>query len=575
MRCETSFFSLTLFKKHLKRYWPMWAVWLAVWTLAIPVTMWNRGSYTSYASRLADAEMVVDFLPVMSVCIGVFAPIVAVAVFFHLFRAPAANFIGALPMQREGVFFTAFLAGYIIIMAPLIAVSLFTFLVEWALGAVAVIPLLQWLGGCALSSFFWFSFATLCCVISGNMVAAVCFYGIFNGVVAGMAFLLQNLLAVFLYGFSEFGRRVWEGVAWLSPVYKQSLSDGTLARGLPTATRFEMLWVYAAVGFLMFLAALGLHHIRKAERAGDLIAFGPIRWIFRISVTVCGGLAFGTLLMVIIFSGSSSTALGAKLAGCCAVAAMVSWFVAEMLLQKSFKVFKGHWRGAAIAAVCFVVAICAVDMDWIGFSSRVPQPGQVRSARAEFGGDVSDIARDGIVYDGETVEELVALHQYLVDHRDQESGGGYCRVEIDYDLGLTTLRREYHMSFPEGGELDGLLQQAQAVGTPDFDIHRSAPADGSVYWNDGYRELTDRETARLWAAIQEDVTAGRYRAGEVNRLGVNVELAWNVSRDYREWATFYPTDGTTSVNAVIEELDLLRPNEAVDTELAGGGEIVY
>lgn len=572
MRCETSFFSLTLYKKHLTRYWPMWAVWLAIWTLTIPVTMWNSARYSDYGSRLADAQSIADILPVMSVCIAIAAPIVAVAVFFHLFRAPAANFIGALPMQREGVFFTAFLAGYTIIMAPLILVSLFTLLVEWALGAVAVVPLLQWLGGCALTSFFWFSFAVLCCVISGNMVAAVCFYGIFNGVVAGMAFLLQNLLAAFLYGFSEFSKRVWEAVAWLTPIYKNSLNDALLARGLPEATRFEMLWVYAAVGFLMALAALGLHHIRKAERAGDLIAFGPIRWIFRVAVTVCGGLAFGLLLTVIIFSGSSTTGLGAKLAGCCAVAAMASWFVAEMLLQKSFKVFKGHWKGAVIAAVCFVLAICAIDMDWIGFSSRVPQPGQVYAARAEFGGYVAnDIARDGLVYDAETVEELVALHQYLVDHRDT-NGDSYGRVEIDYDLGLTSMRRVYHVTFPEGGELDELFQTVQRVGTPDFDIHRVVPASASLNWGEGYRELTDQETAALWAAIQEDVEAGRYRAGEVDRQVIHADLSWNVSRDYREWASFYPTDRTTSVNAVIEELDLLRPNEAVDTELVGGGE---
>ena len=42
MRCETSFFSLTLYKKHLKRNWPLWAAWLVLWIMVIPLQIWNR-----------------------------------------------------------------------------------------------------------------------------------------------------------------------------------------------------------------------------------------------------------------------------------------------------------------------------------------------------------------------------------------------------------------------------------------------------------------------------------------------------------------------------------------------------
>lgn len=562
MRCETSFFSLTLFQKHLKRNWPMWAVWLVIWLLAIPVTLWNESDWRSAESIWALARGYPEMLPAMSTLIALAAPIVAVAVFFHLFKAPAANFIGALPMRREGVFATAFSAGYAMLTVPLAAVALVTLAVEGVVGYVDAGAIFSWLGGCMLLSFFWFSFASLCCVISGNGVAAVCFYAIFNGVVAVMVWLVQQVLQGFLYGFDQFSDGLWETVFWLTPIVRTSGSVFYTGSDAGVG-QFEMYWMYAAVGFLMLLAALGLHHIRKAERAGDLIAFRAIRWVFRVSVTLCGGLSLGMLLAVILFSSSESVFNGAFLAGCCAVAAAISWFAAEMLLQKSLHVFKTHWKGAAVGAVCFILAICAIDMDWIGFTRRVPRAEQVRSATAIFYGEVDYVAGgDGLTYDGETVQALIDLHQYLADNQNTH-GSEYSRVEIAYDLGLTKLRRAYAMDFEWGDETAAVRAAAVEAGTPVFDMSRGTPRMG--YFsnnNDGGvgRDLSTDEVSALWTAIGEDVAAGRYRADgdrAWREKNVTLEFAWRRADGGNIWQQFYPREGCAATWAVIEELGLL------------------
>lgn len=571
MRCETSFFSLTLFKKHLKRYWPIWAVWLAGWMLAMPVNLWNEVRW--YNDPMYVVQRYDQALSATAGIIAVVAPIVAVCVFFHLFKSPAANFIGALPLRREGVFATAFAAGYAMLAVPVLLTGFVTALVEWAPNVVAPAPLLTLMGGCLLQSFFWFSFAVLCCVISGNAVAGVSFYVIFNGVIITMTWLVQTVLQAFLYGFSQFGQRVWDAVAWLTPIFKMNMGDAMIAQGPVATTRMEMLWVYAAVGFLMLLAALGLHHVRKAERAGDLIAFGPIRWVFRVSVTLCGGLAFGMLLLVLLFDGRTPSGMGFALAGCCAVAALVSWFVAEMLLQKSFKVFKDHWKGALIGALCFVVAILAIDRDWIGFTTRVPKAQQVKSATAVFGGDVDPIANDGLVYDQETVAELIALHQYMVDHRKDEDQwsdkDSYYRLEVEYDLGLTRLRRDYSLRCASDSPAAQLCAAAQRSGRPQINTDReSDPVGGYVnVWNAAQEEkgwsadLTPDQAQALWNAFLEDYRAGRYRADpadEEREYANYVELSWltrndnTYRRDDRE--TIYLGKGTTSLNAALEQV---------------------
>lgn len=583
MRCETSFFSLTLFKKELTRYWPLWGVWLAGWILVLPVGLWNAQRWSGSAAVMAAD--VKTLLVGTGPFIAMIAPLAAVCVFFYLFKPAAANFVGALPLRREGTFATAFCAGYLMLTGPLVAVTLLTLLVEMVLGAVAAGSLFTLLGGCLLQSFFWFSFATLCCVISGNGVAAVCFYGIFNGVVMVMTALLDEVLGSFLYGFDRFGQRVWEVAEWFTPFYKMTTSERELSAALTPVGRMEMLWVYAAVGFLMFLAALGLHHIRRAERAGDLIAFVPVRWLFLVSVTLCGGLSLGLLLLVIIFDARMENH-GAPLAVCCAVAAAVSWYVAEMLLHKSFKVFRKHWKGAAVGALCFVVAICAIDMDWIGFTTWTPAPQRVDRATLTLTGDFDWPAREGLEYDSQSVSSLIDLHRYVAqNHPDSstpaDTDSYYVGMDLTYDMGLTTQRRTYYFLCPEGSELEALMETAQVAGLPQVDVDASNPREGYVSWRredetEGWDELDPAQAERAWQAVVEDFRAGRYRSDPQYNNSYQsrddaIELIW-LKRDEKGYSyaedthTYQCSPRTTSMNRFLAELQAEKAQESQDED---------
>ena len=152
MRCETSFFSLTLYKKHLTRNWPLWAAHLGLWLLILPVQLWNQHIHGDLNSFVRNHPM--DSLSVLFPWLAFVAALVAVVVFFHLFKSNAANFIGALPLRREGVFLTAFAAGYTMLVGPLLVVTLVTILLESILGILAP-EILVFLAAGALNSFFW------------------------------------------------------------------------------------------------------------------------------------------------------------------------------------------------------------------------------------------------------------------------------------------------------------------------------------------------------------------------------------------------------------------------------------
>lgn len=533
MRCETSFFSLTLYKKHLKRNWPLWAAWLALWIMVIPLQIWNRNVWGSNVAKYVRT-LPMDSITVLVPALAFFAALVAVTTFFHLFKSPAANFVGALPLRREGVFLTAFAARYTMLVGPLVVVTLVTVLLEGIIGYLAP-EILIFLAAGALNSFFWLSFAVLCCVISGHGVAAVAFYAIFNFIVPVMLQLVEGLLSGFLYGFVGFGEGVYEACGWLCPVLQLTQHNW---RGGMYFDDWNMLAIYAAVGFLMALCAVGLHHIRKAERSGDLIAFDPIKWLFRICVTVCGGMAFGTLFTLIIF-GSGDLPDGWKFGVCCAVAAFLCYMVAEMLLTKSFKVWKrkGSWQGALISAVAFILVVAAVDMDWIGFTTRVPDPASVKSVTASFSGTgLSSAADNGLLFTGEDVKAITDLHQYLVEHRDEDDYGdkdNYLNARVNYKLGWTTLQRKYRVWYAAGDELNQLLDAALSKGNVSFPYDRGTPnylstnlciptenGDDAEYigW-----EISTEDIKTVWDAVTADMTAGRYvlRVATVSKTEIN------------------------------------------------------
>ena len=558
MRCETSFFSLTFYKKLLTRNWPIWAVWLIGWFAAMPVNLLNLRD----TPELPQAAAGFANLPGgSSFLMAGMAIITAVGMFFYLFKDSAMNLMGALPLRREGLFASAYAAGFTILLLPLVLVTLVTAPVEAALGCLNLPALLQFLGGSALTALFWFSFATLCCVISGNGVAAAIFFAIFNFVVPLMSSLVSSVLETFLYGYTGLPAGILEAVAWCTPV-------DNLGRTGPGW--WDMAAIYAGVGFLMLLAALGLHHIRRAERSGDLISFTALRYIFKVCVIVCGGLSLG-LCFVMLFFPTRMDDLYLPLTFCCCTAAVLSAFVAEMLLKKSFRVWKTSWRWALVSALAFALVLAVPQFDLLGFETRIPAPTQVSSAVATFSG--STIRYDapsasGLSYEGDSLALLAQLHTYAVEHREETSSstrGEYYSFSLRYTLNNgAVLRRKYAFYTDPGSPLSRLVADTIAAGRITFQPSDSKPDDGEISWEtDQYGStnyLNSSDAAELLAAAMEDVAAGRYTYSPASGQDVRVTLRFGWSDGSR--STFYCSSGTTSANAAVARLFPNPPSAA-------------
>lgn len=432
MRSATSFFDKTLFRSQLKHTWPLWLGYTALWLFLVPVTLFSALSAYQGSYSAADASSLLLNAGVRG---GVFISFVfglffAMLAFSHLTQSRATNGFHALPVRRETIFLTAYLTG--------LFCQLSTILVTFLLGAAVSAPLHLsfWsvtgaaMGSAMLEAVFFYSFAVLCMVMTGQILAAPVFYFVGNILVPGMEYLLRNFAGNFLYGYSG---HTDVALGFLSPpLYMYTMCTEVAIASIETCesdsyyvTAYALergslmiLAAYALAGLVIALIALLLYRTRKSEMTGSTVAFPWATPIFKYGVAFCTAVALGQFLYYFLFgqyrSSGNDSLPGTIL--CMVAAGLVGYFVAEMLIRKSFRVFRAGAKGAAIVALALVLLGVAMSFDLTGYEKHVPDESEIESVYYTFSG-MTSVTTD----DADTIRRLTAAHQAIVKNRNEQA----------------------------------------------------------------------------------------------------------------------------------------------------------
>lgn len=427
MRSATSFFDKTLFRSQLKHTWPLWLGYTALWLFLVPVMLFSELSAYQLGYSAADASRLLLNTGVrggifISFFFGLFFAMLS---FSHLTQSRATNGFHALPVRREAIFLTAYLTG--------LFCQLSTILVTFLLGAAVSAPLHLsfWsvtaaaMGSAMLEAVFFYSFAALCMVMTGQILAAPVFYFVGNILVPGMEYLLRNFAGNFLYGYSG---QTDVALGFLSPPLYMYFKVGiasietcesdsyyvtayALVRG-----SLMILAAYALAGLVIALIALLLYRTRKSEMTGSTVAFPWAVPVFKYGVAFCTAVSLGQFLYYFLFgqyrSSGNDSLPGTIL--CMAAAGLVGYFVAEMLIRKSFRVFRAGAKGAAIVALALVLLGVAMSFDLTGYEKRVPDESEIESVYYTFSG-MTNVTTD----DADTIRRLTAAHRAIVENRKE------------------------------------------------------------------------------------------------------------------------------------------------------------
>lgn len=513
MKSRTSFYNKGFGKNLLRRFWPLWALWLLA-LLYAPLQLAGIKSIDYFREtdfvNTVNRAILETGTELAKICIFAM-PVMAMAMLSYLYDRRSCGLVNALPMKREEAYFTAFFTGLV----PILLAEVLAFLVMLAVcprvPGVNMGHLGLWLLLLVLATAAFYGLACFCGVLTGNVFVLPAVYVVLGCTAQVFEGAVHALLHTLVYGFTY----QQEVFSWLSPLPTVLMTlNVTAQRTLPTDPRaaesvpmtfsvsgLRYLALLCAVGLLLGLLAVLILKKRHMESAGEIVAVPVLRPLFRICMSVGTAVVVACILCEEFLSRIVS---GRGLAVCAcvllAIGAAAGWFAAEMLIKKSLRVFGRGWKQIGIVAACLVLLAILAEADVTGYERAVPSPDEVASVRLQTGGirELTDPA---------TIAAYCDFHRGVVEHKaenERASSTRYWNMPLTYTLkNGKTVQRIYR-----------LINSAAAQADPDSDINRYQALSNvpEVLMNRataGGREVTADTVARAHVNISRyDETRG-------------------------------------------------------------------
>ena len=411
MKSKTSLFSPGLSRNILSRFWPLWLIYLGLLLVQLPVAV------SGYLAQGISARYTMECILQLSVDVAGYAMAASVlsvmAAFSYLYSKRSCSLINSLPLRRETVFVTACLTGLL----PLLLAEVLTWLISLGVfaGSETALPeyLNSWLLAALLSTLASYGFGVFCAMLTGHIMVLPALFLVLNTAVYVLEALVQTLLNTLVYGYeggtsiSRLSPLPYAGKALrvISYPASGSLEPEYILLGM------DSLAVYAVVGVLFIAPALLLYRRRKMECVGDVVAIKALRPVFKYCASVYAALGLGALLAETMDNAlGSGTLKSAVTALMLVIGAALGYYAAEMLLQKSLRVFRSRMRGLFIVWAVLLLGVAVVEFDLTGYERRVPETEEIQSVVLVNDGRVTE--------DAESIELTRRIHQTAIDNEE-------------------------------------------------------------------------------------------------------------------------------------------------------------
>ena len=356
MKLRISYFNVSVLKKDITRFAPLWGLYTVFTVLFVLTRMeMEPEHFANNASTIMQLMGPVNL---------VYAGICAMLLFGDLFNSRMCNALHAMPIRREGWFLTHLAAGLLMCLVPN---ALGALLASLYLGQYCYLAFL-WLAVVVLEFLFFFGVGIFSALCAGNklgMAAVYCLINFFS-VLAGALFecFYMPVFYGMVFDMEAFSR--------YSPVYSftssrfvrtefDNMTDFTRFLGF-VPENWRYLGIAAAVGVAALVGAGLLYRKRKLECAGDFIAVKPVAYVFLILYSLGVAAVLYTMSPLFLPVG-----LG------------IGFFTGRMLLERKVNVFRGrNFLGYGLLLGGLIVTVILTFIDPLGFTRYVPQVQQIK-----------------------------------------------------------------------------------------------------------------------------------------------------------------------------------------------------
>ena len=432
MQSRKSYFSVTLLKKNIVRFWPVIAAYLVYLIVKLPLAIFDGEYASAFSDSIAEGAVVLDRYmqqaaesAITPALIMAIAFIAAALNFGYLFNDRSANGFHALPFCREQLYFTNVVSSLLMLIIP----QVITFVVSVGcfvlIGYSNMLLLLTWLLYSMCYSFIFTGFAVFAVMITGKYIGMLVFYVFELFGIEIIRCICMEVLEQIVYG-------AWNDGLMNNDIFAPGFYIIFRTRDYAIDNwRITALYVIPAI--VMYGMAMWMYKIRRIERTGDLVIFAPLRQIFVYGFAICFGTFVAVIVNSIILSGNYALAFG-KLLTLILIFSLAFLAIGKMIIMRSIKVFNSRLvAGWAVMGIVVAVLLTGAELDVTGAEKYIPASDNIASAEIVFGTDLTDSA-------SENINAIRQLHQAVIDakrHNEtmvQTESDEYTSLAISYKL---------------------------------------------------------------------------------------------------------------------------------------------
>ncbi len=444
MTSKTSLFNKTIYKNTLSRF--KWGSFLYLIILFFstafiilmqsPVSLISR--YANMRNYISGMLILRSDYFIFPVLLSLIVPTVtAVLVYGNVHSAKQGIFIHGLPVTRKENFVSVLLAALTLMALPVLAMGIIFLIMSFtSFGAlISLKSILIWVGYNLAVLFIMFSVACFAGFLTGHPAAHIGINALLHIIPLLVALFIYLISEMYLFGFVESENFIANLMVKYNPIcYLFTQSTSSMSRIVEIFSNINI-WLYIIGAVILYLISYFTYKARKIEACGDVSAFESFKPVLKYTVT--SGVAVASV--AILYSMEASTFIMFFVA---AIISAIAYFIAEMLLLKTVKVFrryKGFLGFVIISALVF--SFCAFT-SMFGYETRIPEKDEILKAT------ISENWREETLFENEAIiDTVLSYHKEFIkdipvkENRDNIIPWRIVYVSYELNNGDTLVRK--------------------------------------------------------------------------------------------------------------------------------------
>lgn len=494
-------------KSDLRRYWYLGAIFAILLLLIAVVPAYHIVNFyadTDIQTTSAFLDgMGMTLFAVLTCCI-----VTPAMMFSYLHHRSAVHTIHSLPLRRETLYFSHMVSMAILEILPIVI----NMLIMLTIKGIRSSDVFLWAGLTLVYVFVITALGTAASILTANVFASIVIPYCVMLLPLFIEGISKTLCIIYLFGYPSNN-----SMSISSHIYADytHISDG-------------MIYVYIALGLLLFALGLVAYKKRALENHSQLVAFKFLNPIFIYGVAVCAGL-LGYVYVASLLDNGRQFWIAIPFG-------IIGIIGAKMIAERTFRPKKPIKPSVIYLAMLFVLYLF-IGFDITGFENRVPDVDKIASVSViEYGYDedyyptadaytqvklAPEAIYDSALYNAEDIAKVTALHREIIKNSDSAdttyNRNGMRSIPIKYVLkNGHTIERNYLIS-DINDELKTLYEgvmEIKAVKADRFPIISDVAQEyiSAQVSTCGANEtnLTNEQMYALIDTLREDILAASY-----------------------------------------------------------------